>query len=144
MQENRHGKKQIEVVTGLEPSPCCALPQPSTILLYEFVHSIPSCFNKCIITTIRLSRLSQNIRSLFCIRSQSHIGHSVSHVNLLPIKQATTLCVLQSTFLQLCKYHKHVLQPWAWDHERHITVYDLSRQRRLSVVLVYIPREITV
>lgn len=33
---------------------------------------------------------------------------------------------------------------WAWDHDCHITAYDLSRQRRRSVILVYIPHEITV
>ena len=75
----------------------CALHSQVRYPYNEFVHSIPSYFSKCIITTIRLSGSSQNIRSLFCIRSQSHVGHSVSHVNLLPIKPATTLCVPQST-----------------------------------------------
>ena len=53
------------------------------------------------------------------------------------------LCPI-TDILQLCKYHKHVLQSWAWDHERHITTYDLLRQRRRSVILVCIPHEITV
>lgn len=66
------------------------------------------------------------------------------HVILLPIKAGDSLCVLQATLLQLCKYYKHVLQSWAWDHDCHITAYDLSRQRRRSVILVYIPHEITV
>ena len=112
MQENRV-IKAFEVVTGLEPSLCSALLQPSTIPLYEFVHSIPSCFSKCIITTVRLSGLSQrlglHLTSLHPLQIGCSYHISVLHVNPLP-NQAITLCVLQSIFSQLCKYYKHVLQ----------------------------------
>lgn len=110
MQENRYNKKQIEVVTGLEPSPCCALLQPSTIPLYEFVHSIPSCFSKCIITTIRLSRLSQNIRNLFCIRSSKSYWTFSFTCKPVTYKAGDYPLCPTIDILQLCKYHKHVLQ----------------------------------
>ena len=105
-----------------------------------FVHSIPSCFSKCIITTIRLSGLSWRTKTTFALFANELTTLVLSiHVILLFHPLCPTIDILQ-----LCKYHKHVLQSWAWDHERHITAYDLSRQRRRSVILVYIPREITV
>lgn len=45
MQE-KSGNKAFEVVTGLEPSLYVYFTQPSTIPLYEFVHSIPSCLSQ--------------------------------------------------------------------------------------------------
>ena len=140
----------------------CALHSQARYPYNEFVHSIPSYFSKRIITTIRLSGLSQNIRSFFCIRSQSHVGHSVLHAN--PFKGSTAFnsgyrnCHLHSVFnypkytpkhflvsisiaLQVQQLESYLL---ACDsHWLHYS-YDLSRQRRRSVILVYIPHEITV
>jgi len=46
------------VATGLEPSLCVRFYSQVRYPYNEFVHSIPSCFSKRIIATIRLSRLS--------------------------------------------------------------------------------------
>ena len=54
-----------------------------------------------------------------------------------------TLCVLQSISYSFASTISTCCSAWAWDHECHITAYDLSRQRRRSVILVYIPHEIT-
>nr|DAE35480.1 MAG TPA: hypothetical protein [Caudoviricetes sp.] len=43
------------MVTGLEPSLCVRFCSQVRYSYNEFVHSIPSYFSKCIITTIRLS-----------------------------------------------------------------------------------------
>lgn len=141
MQE-KSGNKAFEVVTGLEPSLCVHFIQPSTIYFMNSYIVYPlASFSKCIITTICLSGSSWRrdciSRSTYC--SQAVRLFSVLHVILLFHPLCPTIDILQ-----LCKYHKHVLQSWAWDHERHITAYDLSRQRRRSVILVYIPHEITV
>ena len=141
MQE-KSGNKAFEVVTGLEPSLCVHFIQPSTIFFMNSYIVYPlASLSKCIITTIRLSGSSWRrdciSRSTYC--SQAVRLFSVLHVILLFHPLCPTIDISQ-----LCKYHKHVLQSWAWDHERHITAYDLSRQRRRSVILVYIPHEITV
>nr|DAU52335.1 MAG TPA: hypothetical protein [Crassvirales sp.] len=46
------------MVTGLEPSLCVRFYSQVQYPYNALVHSIPSCFSKCIITTICLSRLS--------------------------------------------------------------------------------------
>lgn len=56
----------------------------------------------------------------------------------------SSLCVLQSISYSFASTISTCCSAWAWDHECHITAYDLSRQRRRSVILVYIPHEITV
>nr|DAJ58943.1 MAG TPA: hypothetical protein [Caudoviricetes sp.] len=43
------------MVTGLEPSLCVHFYSQVRYPYNEFIHSIPSYFSKCIITTIRLS-----------------------------------------------------------------------------------------
>lgn len=49
------------------------------------------------------------------------------HVILLPIKAGDSLCVLQSTSYSFASTISTCCSAWAWDHECHITVYDLSR-----------------
>lgn len=128
------------MVTGLEPSLCVRFYSQVRYPYNEFAHSIPSYFSKCIITTIRLSGLSQRTKTTFVPLASRLTTLVLSiHVILLFHPLCPTIDILQ-----FCKYYKHVLQSWAWDHERHITTYDLSRQRRCSVILVYIPHEITV
>lgn len=111
----------------------------------EFVHSIPSYFSKCIITTIRLSRLSQRIKTTSAPLASRLIPLILSFTcNPVAYKQAATLCVPQSTSYSFASTISTCCSAWAWDHECHITAYDLSRQRRRSVILVCIPHEITV
>lgn len=63
-----------------------------------FVHSIPSCFNKCIITTIRLSGLSWRTKTTLAPLASRLIPLVLSFTcNPVTYNQADTLCVLQST-----------------------------------------------
>lgn len=50
---------------GLEPSLCVRFYSQVRYPYNEFVHSIPSCFSKCIITTIRLSGSSWRTKTTF-------------------------------------------------------------------------------
>lgn len=59
--------------------------------------------------------------------------------NPVTYKQAATLCVPQSTSYSFASTISTCCSAWAWDHDCHITTYDLSRQHRRSVILVYIP-----
>lgn len=123
------------MATGLEPSLCVRFYSQVRYPYNEFVHSIPSCFSKCIITTIRLSGSSWRTKTTFAPPA-SRLTTLVLSIHVILHKQFTDmfrspirvipLCPTID-ILQLCKYHKHVLQSWAWDHECHITTYDLSR-----------------
>lgn len=53
------------MATGLEPSLCLRFYSQVRYPYNEFVHSIPSCFSKCIITTIRLSGSSWRTKTTF-------------------------------------------------------------------------------
>ena len=94
----------------------------------------------CIITTICLSRLSQETRTY---STRNRTVYCISSFTCKPIPRLS-LCVLQSTSYSFASTISTYCSAWDWDHDRHITVYDLSRQRRRSVFLVYIPHEITV
>lgn len=112
------------MATGLEPSLCVRFYSQVRYPYNEFVHSIPSCFSKCIITTIRLSGSSWRTKTTFIPLASRLTTLVLSiHVILLFHPLCPTIDILQ-----LCKYYKHVLQSWAWDHERHITptIYHVS------------------
>lgn len=112
------------MATGLEPSLCVRFYSQVRYPYNEFVHSIPSYFSKCIITTIRLSGSSWRTKTTFAPLASRLTTLVLSiHVILLFHPLCPTIDILQ-----LCKYHKHVLQSWAWDHERHITptIYHVS------------------
>lgn len=127
----------VEVVIGLEPcdSPKCSLECPHIcpcILGCVHYHHYPS-----------LQIVVEYPQPLLHTFSRSCWILSI-HVILLPIKAGDSLCVPQSTSHSFASTISTYCSAWAWDHDCHITVYDLSRQRRLSVVLVCIPQEITV
>ncbi len=111
------------MVTGLEPSLCVRFYSQVRYPYNEFVHSIPSCFSKCIITTIRLSGSSWRTKTTF-----APLASRLTTLVLQHTCNTETLCVIQSTFLKLCKYYRHDCSSWAWDHDCHITptIYHVS------------------
>lgn len=80
------------MVTGLEPSLCLRFYSQVRYPYNEFVHSIPSYFSKCIITTIRLSGLSWRTKTTFAPLASRLITLVLQHTC-----NTETLCVLQST-----------------------------------------------
>ena len=134
-------------MTGLEPcdSPKCSLECPHIKMcaltpydLYALRQMFVSAdffyhiFSLCVhyhhypsLQTVIEIRSTFDSLHLLQIGCSYHI--SVSHVNLLPIKQATTLCVLQSISYSFASTISTCCSAWAWDHECHITAYDLSR-----------------
>lgn len=111
------------MVTGLEPSLCLRFYSQVRYPYNEFVHSIPSYFSKCIITTIRLSGSSWRTKTTFAPLASRLITLVLQHTC-----NTETLCVIQPTFLKLCKYYRHDCSAWAWDHDCHITptIYHVS------------------
>ena len=104
------------MATGLEPSLCVRFYSQVRYPYNEFVHSIPSYFSKCIITTIRLSGLSWRTKTTFAPLASRLITLVLQYTC-----NTETLCVIQPTFLKLCKYYRHDYSAWAWDHDCHIT-----------------------
>ena len=153
IQGNRYNKKQIWVVTGLEPcdSPKCSLECPHIVWFSHWDVRINTIWLICASPNVCVSRFFfyhifslcvhyhhyPSLQTVIEIRSTFDSLHllqigcsyhiSVSHVNLLPIKQATTLCVLQSISYSFASTISTCCSAWAWDHECHITAYDLSR-----------------
>lgn len=84
------------MVTGLEPSLCSRFYSQVRYPYNEFVHSIPSYFSKCIITTIRLSGLSWRTKTTFAPLASRLITLVLQHTC-----NTETLCVIQPTFLKL-------------------------------------------
>lgn len=80
------------MVTGLEPSLCLRFYSQVRYPYNEFVHSIPSYFSKCIITTIRLSGSSWRTKTTFAPLANRLITLVLQHTC-----NTETLCVLQST-----------------------------------------------
>lgn len=80
------------MVTGLEPSLCVRFYSQVRYPYNEFVHSIPTCFSKCIITTIRLSGSSWRTKTTFAPLASRLITLVLQHTC-----NTETLCVLQST-----------------------------------------------
>lgn len=89
----------------------------------EFVHSIPSYFSKCIITTIRLSGLSWRTKTTFAPIASRLTALVLSiHVILRPsVFYNRTSYSFASTISTCCS-------SWAWDHDCHITptIYHVS------------------
>lgn len=97
----------------------------------------PYILNVRIITTIRLSRLSQRIETSFTPLASRRFPSTLNmHVNTPLCSTIDNLTALQVPLAQLQIMGLGPRSP-------HYS-YDLSRQRRRSVILVYIPHEITV
>ena len=119
--KNKTIKHNSGVVTGLEP---CDLPKyslecPHILTLAYCVHyhhypSLQIVMEKRLHFTKHL--LQAGCSSLLSI-----------HVILLPIKAGDSLCVPQSTSYSFASTISTYCSAWAWDHDCHITVYDLSR-----------------
>ena len=119
--KNKTIKHNSRVVTGLEPcdSPRCSLECPHIITLAYCVHyhhypSLQTVMEKRLHFTKHL--LQAGCSSLLSI-----------HVILLPIEAGDSLCVPQSTSYSFASTISTYCSAWAWDHDCHITVYDLSR-----------------
>lgn len=119
--KNKTIKHNSGVVTGLEP---CDLPKyslecPHILTLANCVHyhhypSLQIVIEKRLHFTKHL--LQAGCSSLLSI-----------HVILLPIEAGDSLCVPQSTSYSFASTISTYCSAWAWDHDCHITVYDLSR-----------------
>lgn len=80
------------MVTGLEPSLRLRFYSQVRYPYNESVHSIPSYFSKCIITTIRLSGSSWRTKTTFAPLASRLITLVLQHTC-----NTETLCVLQAT-----------------------------------------------
>lgn len=114
------------MATGLEPSLCVHFYSQVRYPYNEFVHSIPSYFSKCIITTIRLSGSSWRTKTTFA-PPVSRLTTLVLSIHVILHKQFTDMFRSPAEF-KLKMYH-YLHRPWYTKQ-----IYYLPLLARTSIV----------